>query len=163
MSVQMRFFLIPMRSLREAEEELNHFLGGVRVVHIHREFVDQGDNSFWSIAVEYLTGDSAQAGPFGGGKQRGRVDYKEVLSPEEFALFAMLRDWRKQKAAEEAVPVYQVFTNHQLATMVERGVTSKSELMEIEGIGEGRVEKYGESVIEILSREGREKGDKAEE
>ncbi len=163
MSVQMKFFMIPVRDLRESEEELNRFLSGVRVVHIHREFVGQGDNSFWSIAVEYLAGDSAQTGPFGGGKQRGRVDYKEVLSPEDFAIFAALRDWRKQKAAEEAVAVYQVFTNHQLATMVERGVTSKSELMEIEGVGEGRVEKYGEAVLDILSREGRQKVDKVEE
>ncbi len=162
MPVQMRFFIIPIRGMRESEEELNRFLSGVRVVHIHREFVDQGDNSFWSIAVEYLTGDSAQSGSFGSGKRRGRVDYKEVLSMEDFAVFAKLRDWRKQKAAEEAVPVYQIFTNEQLAAMAERRVTSRSELMEIEGIGEGRCEKYGKFVIEILSRKDQEKIDKVE-
>ena len=163
MSVQMKFFMIPVRDPRESEEELNRFLSGVRVVHIHREFVAQGDNSFWSIAVEYLTGYFSQTGPLGSGKQRGRVDYKDLLSPEDFAIFAMLRDWRKQKAAEEAVPVYQIFTNQQLAAMVERGVTSKSELLDIEGVGEGRVEKYGEAVLDILSRKDREKVDKAEE
>ena len=50
-----------------------------------------------------------------GGKQR--VDYKEVLSPADFALFAKLRDWRKATAEQEGIPVYAVLTNEQLAAI----------------------------------------------
>jgi hypothetical protein len=64
----------------------------------------------WALAVEYLEG-PALSGP---GKTRGgkpRVDYKEVLSPADFALFAKLRDWRKTTAEKEGIPVYAVLTN----------------------------------------------------
>lgn len=162
MTIQLRFFTIPARNPAGAEDELNRFLGAVRVVHIHREFVAQGENSFWSIAVECLTGEPGQAGA-SGGKRKPRIDYKEVLSPEDFAVYARLREWRKQLAGEEAVPVYTIFTNEQLAAMVERRAVTRAELMEIDGIGEARAEKYGAAVIDILSREAQGASPRAEE
>jgi superfamily II DNA helicase RecQ len=150
MALQLRFFTIPVRNPREAEGELNRFLASVRVVDIHREFVAQGEGSFWSIAVEGLTGEPGPAGE-AGGKRKRRIDYKEVLSPEDFAVYARLREWRKQAAGQEAVPVYTIFTNEQLAAMVERKVASRAALMEIDGIGEARAAKYGAAVIDILA------------
>ena len=50
-----------------------------------------------------------------GGGGRPRVDYKEILSADEFAVFVRLREVRKQLAATEAIPVYAVCTNEQLA------------------------------------------------
>jgi superfamily II DNA helicase RecQ len=82
-----------------------------------------------------------------------KIDYKEELSPENFAVFAKLRDWRKETAVKEAVQLYTIFMNEQLATMVEKRVTSKSELLAIDGIGNGKVEKYGDAVLAILNAE----------
>jgi len=82
MTIQYRFFTIPLKSAEEVETELNHFLRSQRILTVHREFVSRGENS-----------------------------YREVLSPEDFALFVKLRDWRKQAAEKEAVPVYTIFTN----------------------------------------------------
>ena len=48
------------------------------------------------------------------------MDYKEILKSEDFAVFARLRDLRKEIAQAEAVPVYTVFTNEQLAQLVDR-------------------------------------------
>jgi superfamily II DNA helicase RecQ len=155
MSLQMKFFMIPMRSMQEAEEELNRFLSSVRVVQLQREFVDQADNSFWSIAVEYLNGDPRTDGSAGGERRRGRLDYKEILSTEDFDLFVKLRDWRKQRATEEATPVYTIFTNDQLAALVQQKVSTKEGLLAIEGVGHARVEKYGEAVLRILADEDR--------
>ena len=45
-------------------------------------------------------------GQRGGASERGRVDYREVLSPEQFALFVKLRALRQGIAKDEAVPVY---------------------------------------------------------
>jgi ribonuclease D len=56
------------------------------------------------------------------------VDYKEVLKPEEFEVFSRLRDWRKNVAEKEGVPVYAVLTNEQLAQMVQKQVKSKAGL-----------------------------------
>ena len=54
--------------------------------------------------------------------KRGKVDFKDVLSDPEFAVFARLRALRKEKADAEGVPAYALFTNDQLAEMVQRRV-----------------------------------------
>jgi len=78
------------------------------------------------------------------------VDYREILKPEEFELFSRLRDWRKGVAEKEGVPVYAVLTNEQLAQVVQGKRATKVDLKEIDGIGEARVEKYGESLLRVL-------------
>ena len=50
---------------------------------------------------------------------KNKVDYKEILTPEQFAVFARLRELRKEIASREAVPVYTIFTNEQLSQMVQ--------------------------------------------
>ncbi len=71
--------------------------------------------------------------------------------PEEFEVFSRLRDWRKAVAEKEGVPVYVVLTNEQLAQMVQKKVNTKTGLKEIEGVGDPRVEKYGESLLALLA------------
>ena len=75
------------------------------------------------------------------------MDYRELLKPEEFEVFSTLRDWRKEVAEKEGVPVYTIFTNEQLADMVRRRVSSKTQLKEIDGVGDGRLEKYADAVL----------------
>lgn len=108
-------------------------------------------SSFWALAVEYLDADKDGNGASRRG--RNKVDYKELLSAEEFTTFARLRDWRKEIAGQEAVPVYTIFTNEQLAEIVRRRITTKTGLKEIDGIGEARVSKYGSDVIKIMTGE----------
>jgi superfamily II DNA helicase RecQ len=79
------------------------------------------------------------------------VDYKELLKPEEFQVFSRLRDWRKAVAEKEGVPVYTVLTNEQLAQIVQKRINTKAGLKEIEGVGEARVEKYGEAVLKVVA------------
>ena len=43
-----------------------------------------------------------------------------------------------------------MFTNEQLAEMVQKRTVSAASLREIAGIGEARVEKYGEAFLAIL-------------
>ncbi len=151
MSLQCKFFVIPIRDIEEIEKEINQFLRTVRVINIQREFVSQGENSFWSMIVEYQTESKGYLQTTG--KKKTIIDYREVLSPEDFAVYAKLRDWRKEVANKEGSPVYTVFTNEQIAKIVRAGITSKAELRKIDGIGESRTEKYGEDVILIMSRE----------
>jgi superfamily II DNA helicase RecQ len=46
---------------------------------------------------------------------KSKVDYKDILTPEEFTLFSKLREVRKKLAEENGLPVYAVCTNEQLA------------------------------------------------
>lgn len=154
MALQYRFFTIPIKAVHEAESELNHFLRTVRVITIHREFVTQGENSFWGMAVEYMENGNPQTASSGiPGTGRKNIDYREVLSPEDFAIFVKLREWRKVTAVQEAVPVYTLFTNEQIAKMAEARITQISELQKVSGIGDARVKKYGEAVTRIVAEE----------
>lgn len=83
------------------------------------------------------------------GKSR-RVDYKEVLSEEDFALFAKLREERKKLAAAEAVPVYAVCINEQMAEMAKNKPLTAAALKEINGFGEAKAGKYGEAFLNGL-------------
>jgi len=146
--MQLKLFVLPIKNLGAAEAEMNGFLRGNRVLAVKKEFVADGENSFWTFCVEYLDGAGAGAMLPGG---RPKVDYKEVLKPEEFEVFSRLRDWRKSVAEKEGVPVYTVLTNEQLAQMVQKQVKSKAGLKEIEGVGDARVEKYGEALVQLLA------------
>ena len=90
--------------------------------------------------MEYLESASGGGQPPGG--RLPKVDYKEVLKPEEFEVFSRLRDWRKTVAEQEGVPVYVVFTNEQLAEMVRKRVASKAELGGIEGRTRGKERRH---------------------
>ena len=54
MSLQYKFFTIPIKDLDAAEESFNRFLRTVRLLSIDRKFVENGENSFWALSVEYL-------------------------------------------------------------------------------------------------------------
>ena len=151
MAIQFKFFIVPVREIEAIETEINRFLRSVRVVHLQREFVAQGDNSFWSLAVEYLTDGALPGDEKGSSAKRSKIDYREVLPPEAFAIFVKLRDWRKQQAAREAVPVYTIFTNEQLAAIAKKKITTKAGLVQIDGIGEARIKKYSDAVIQIMT------------
>jgi superfamily II DNA helicase RecQ len=146
--MSLKFFMIPVRHPSQGEEELNSFLSSHRVLAVDRRFVEQGENSYWTVCVDY---DNAVAGPgMSGFSKKGRIDYREVLPPAQFAIFAKLRDLRKQLAQAEAVPVYTIFTNEQLAEMVRRGAKSKADLEAIAGVGDSRVSKFGSQFVALL-------------
>jgi len=143
------FFTIPVQSSAEASEELNSLLSSSRILTVDRQFVPDGTSSFWSVCVV------SQTGPLRGGKvasaKKDTVDYREVLSAEDFAVYAKLRDLRKQLAEREGVPTYAVFTNEQLAAITQGRVDSLTALKRVEGVGDARVEKYGTSVLTLLN------------
>ena len=156
MSLQYKFFTISIKDTQFVEEEINKFLRSIQVITIHRELLLNGENSCWLLAVEYQTGEGAVgsgSGSVSGGKSgipKKKVDYREVLSPEDFTIYARLREWRKETAAKESVQLYTIFTNEQMANMVLDRIITKTGIKGISGVGDARVDKYGQAVVEIL-------------
>ena len=143
-----RFFRVPARGCAESEQALNSFLGNHPVLTVTRQFVDLGENSYWCFCIDCLENAPNNKAKRG---RRSRVDHKELLEPDEFALYAKLRDLRKELAQSEGVPVYTVFTNEQLAQVVQSRATSKDSLQAIAGMGDARIEKYGVRVAEVAT------------
>lgn len=146
--MQLKFFRISAGDPAADEQELNAFLRGHRILQVQRELVHEGGTPWWAVCVEYL--DKA-ASPPGGSNGKPKVDYREKLDPAQFALFSRLREVRKELAEKEGVPVYAVFTNEQIAAMVTGGAGSAEDLRKIQGIGDGRLEKFGEAFLAVLA------------
>ncbi len=163
MSLQYKFFMINTKDPQEAEDELNRFLRSVKAVNVKSKLVTQGNNSYWNLSVEYNHDSSGIAGNTNVPVKKSKVDYREILSDDDFEIFAKLRDWRKQVAEKEAIPVYTIFTNEQLAQIAQNRVINKAGLQEISRVGEARVKKYGDDVVNIVNAEKHKKTGEAEE
>ncbi|MEI6206577.1 MAG: HRDC domain-containing protein [Desulfuromonadales bacterium] len=147
---QWKFFRIPVNGADVSADDFNLFLRSHRVLAVHREFVVQGESSYWALAVEYLA-DGAITAPRRDGGKKEKIDYREVLSPDEFARFALLREWRKHAAQVDAVPVYTILTNEQMAEIAKGNCRTKADLTRVDGIGAGRMEKYGAAILQAIA------------
>jgi len=150
MAVQFRYFRIPTLESAESEQEFNRFLRSVRTLSVRHEFVQINGIPCWYAVVEYLQGGSGEETGEAKTGRKGK-DYKEILPPEDFAIYSQLREWRKARAEQEQVPVYTILTNEQLARIAGMRPDNLTALKEIEGIGEARIGKYGSEILVILS------------
>lgn len=141
-------FTIPIPDIEDQIEEINRFISSHRIISINKECVMNVTQPYWTFLLEYISDSKKNAGD--SYSRKPKVDYKEVLSEEDFAVFSSLRDLRKELAAEEGKPVYALFTNEQLASIVLQKIVSKTALGKIDGIGKDRVDKYGEKITEYL-------------
>jgi len=66
------------------------------------------------------------------------------------SLFAQLRAWRLQAAAEASAPAFVIFTDATLQAIAERKPTDEVELLQVPGVGRVKMERYGRQVLEIL-------------
>jgi DNA helicase-2/ATP-dependent DNA helicase PcrA len=64
------------------------------------------------------------------------------------ALFA----WRAERAAEERMPAFVIFTDATLIAIAETRPTDERELLRIPGIGRTKITKYAEPVLNICTR-----------
>ncbi|MEU4832993.1 DNA helicase RecQ [Streptosporangium sp. NPDC023615] len=89
----------------------------------------------------------------------GRQAEAVELSEEAAGVFELLRAWRGATAKEQGVPAYVIFHDATLREIATRMPTSLEELGEISGIGENKLAKYGDQVLETLAGAGGGAGD----
>ena len=143
---QFKTFVLPSESDAASEGALNAFLRSHRIVSVAKTY----DAGVWRFCVEWIDGTQGESG----GRQlkyAERIDYMKVLPPEVFAVFARLREKRKELAQQAAVPPFTVATDAQLAEMAKIKEPSLAKLGSIEGIGEARLKSYGEAFLSVLT------------
>jgi ATP-dependent DNA helicase RecQ len=85
------------------------------------------------------------------GTTRSRRSAAPVELPEEAApVFERLRAWRAATAKEQGVPAYVIFHDATLREIAVTGPSSLTELGTINGVGENKLAKYGEPILEVL-------------
>jgi ATP-dependent DNA helicase RecQ len=66
-------------------------------------------------------------------------------------LFERLRELRRTIAAEQSVPAYVVFSDKTLADMAARQPASSDEFLEVFGVGEAKLERYGDAFLGAIA------------
>lgn len=154
--MEMSFHWIPARDPGVSAAELNRVMSSRRVVGIDRQFCVSHTDPGWAICLTLAPGDGDRGG--GAPGRRDGVDYRQVLDPPTFAIFAALRAWRKGVAEKESIPPYAVLTNEQLAEVARRDCRAIAAIEDINGIGPARIRKYGADILAVLERLRHESG-----
>jgi ATP-dependent DNA helicase RecQ len=91
--------------------------------------------------------------PSGSGtpKTRRGANPAPDLSPAATALFERLRAWRAATAKEQAVPAYVIFHDSTLREIATRCPTTLADLAPVSGVGENKLAKYGQQILEVLA------------
>jgi DNA helicase-2/ATP-dependent DNA helicase PcrA len=84
----------------------------------------------------------------GAEKKRGRCTDCPASYDEE--LFERLRVWRKERADEESVPAFVVFTDATLQLIAEQRPSSAAALLRISGVGPAKLDRYGDSLLAVV-------------
>ncbi len=74
-----------------------------------------------------------------------------AVAPADQPLWEALRACRKRIADELGVPPYVVFHDATLREMIERRPRSTGELLEVSGVGQTKLERYGDPFLAVLS------------
>ena len=124
----------------------------VHSIHDHA-FVHQGVPHLTLVVFyHHVAGEnSVPNGKNRAGNAEPRNDsWRKILSPATMPLFNTLREWRAGKAKAEGVPPYFIVTNQQLAEIVRDRPESAAGLGRIEGIGKGKLDRYGKEILDLL-------------
>ncbi|QFZ22444.1 DNA helicase RecQ [Saccharothrix syringae] len=73
------------------------------------------------------------------------------LSAEATPVFERLRAWRAATAKEQGVPAYVIFHDATLRQIASSGPSTLAELGTVNGVGENKLAKYGQQILDTLS------------
>jgi superfamily II DNA helicase RecQ len=133
--MQYHMYTLSIFGSEDELEKLNVFLRSNRIFHVEKQFFVAGQDAYWSFCIEYEGKILTQT--------QGKIDYKELLSENDFAIYSKLREMRKTCAKEQNIPLYMIFTNEQLVEMIHKKTATVSDLEKINGVGKSKIDTYG--------------------
>ncbi|MDM3871134.1 DNA helicase RecQ [Porticoccus sp. W117] len=83
-------------------------------------------------------------------RKPARKQSNSAVSEGDRQLWEALRARRKQLADEQGVPPYVVFHDATLMEMMEYQPTSEAELLNISGVGQSKLDRFGAEFLEVL-------------
>jgi ATP-dependent DNA helicase RecQ len=73
-----------------------------------------------------------------------------AISPTDRPLFEALRAWRRGEAQDQHVPPYVIFNDRTLTEIAATKPVSRAALAQVNGVGEGKLARYGEAVMQVV-------------
>ncbi len=128
------------------------FLKDKKVVSMRDHFFLRNEEPYLALVALYepQLDITARTGA-GGGKGKRDESWRKLLNDENMPLFESMRGWRAERCKQDGVPPYVICNNRQLAKITAGRPQSLAGLMEIEGFGKAKAEKYGAEMLKILT------------
>lgn len=129
------------------DKPLRDFIADKEVFEFSEHFFIYENTPFLTILIAYRSIESLESRRYV--KQPDpRLEFDGV----EKEAYDALRAWRAAAGKLEGIPVYMIASNKQLAKIIKVKPTSREALGRVEGIGEAKIHKYGDQVLEVLSK-----------
>lgn len=106
----------------------------------------KGQKMFQMVKWQDTRKEKTRLNPF----QRTRTSFEEV-EPFSEPLFAVLRNIRTEFARKENVPPFVIFSDRTLHEMARYFPQNKDELLQISGVGQHKLEAYGDRFLTAIS------------
>ncbi len=116
-----------------------------------RPLVTLGDAA--AVREVYRSERKVEVRAFAPGRERVRRERANPMaseSPATGGLFEALRTWRKGQAQLQSVPPYVIFHDKTLLEIAQSRPTDLGRLGEVSGVGQGKLERYGPAVLEVV-------------
>ena len=76
---------------------------------------------------------------------------KEEETAIDKELFNAVKNWRRERAYKDGIKPYIIFSDATLIEIVNKVPKNKEELMDIRGVGEKKVERYGDEILGLIA------------
>ncbi|HEX3021563.1 MAG TPA: HRDC domain-containing protein [Lachnospiraceae bacterium] len=83
-------------------------------------------------------------------KEKGVI--KEIDALKETDIFKELKAYRLNKSREENCKPFIIYSDNQLKDLIMKKPRSREEMRKVSGFGEVKVSKYGDDILEIVSK-----------
>jgi ATP-dependent DNA helicase RecQ len=91
-------------------------------------------------------------------RTRAEKELPDDLGPFDPSLFQVLRQLRREKAAELSVPPFVVFSDVALRDMARRKPLDRAAFLEVQGVGQRKCEAFGDEFLDAIQRYCEESG-----
>ena len=139
--MRVHIFTLPFEPGKDIfdDAELNKFLLNKQIKSLRAEFFLYNDRPYWTVFVYYELHVSRDEKKFAD------------LNDHQKLLYQRLREWRKERADTDGIPVFIIATNQELAELTRRAPRNPDGLRQIHGFGKKKLEKYGKELLDIIS------------
>ncbi len=93
--MRVKVFACSCRGDDEASATLNQLLTSHKIVSVEKNFVQDGQTSFWALCVTYLE-QNAESRP--ASINCGKIAYGEIFPQDEFSMFRMAKTKGRRRA-----------------------------------------------------------------
>ncbi|MGF6989783.1 superfamily II DNA helicase RecQ [Lachnospiraceae bacterium PM6-15] len=85
------------------------------------------------------------------GREDCEIEQGELLPDEQDNLQSRLKEYRLHKSRSEQIKPYYLFNDAQMADLISKMPRTKEELLNVNGFGPVKVEKYGDEILDIIN------------